>query len=402
MFQNRTVLALSFADAFSTLGDQVGLIALLWLVMTKSHNATDMGILALLFGIPGIVSGPIAGIFMDGWSRKWTVVLANMVQCTIFFLIAGFSSGRTVPISLYILVFVAGLFIPPTSIGSFVMIADNVGKDQLLQANALNELFSQVPLVIGPVVGGWLISMGGIRIALALDGVSFFLAAWATLWVPNDHSFTDTVRSHASKQFLFKPILRSLVFILKTPVVLWITLIALMMNGADGVLEVALPLVIHKQLHLSATLLGTVWMAYAIGTAMGAFLNTVVHISNTHRRVMVAMIIGWGVVMIVTGLMATMWSLLIGFGLAGVSFGAYPPMARTIVQSAIPHNSRGQIFSVRSSILGMGVPIGAFLSGLANTYVPASMIICFAGLSIGILGLLVWAFRLIDQPDPVT
>ena len=106
--------------------------------------------------------------------------------------------------------------------------------------------------------------------------------------------------------------------------------------------------------------------------------------------------------MIVTGLMATMWSLLIGFGLAGVSFGAYPPMARTIVQSAIPHNSRGQIFSVRSSILGMGVPIGAFLSGLANTYVPASMIICFAGVSIGILGLLVWAFRLIDQPDPVT
>jgi len=391
MTQYRPVIALSLADALSTLGDDVGLIALLWLVMARTHSSMDMGILALFYGVPGLVSGPFAGILMDRWSRKWTVILANAAQGVLFLLMAGLSTASPLPVLLYILVLLAGFLIPPTAIGSFVMIAEHVKEDQLLRANALNEIFSKVPMVIGPAIGGWLITIGGIRIALLLDAASFFLAVLATLWVPHDQNPTARQDHAPSPLLLISQIVASLFFILKSRVVLLITLVALVMNGAYGVLEVTLPLLVHKQLHLSAMLLGTVWMAYAIGTVAGAFSNTVIHLPTTYGRILSGMVVGWGVIVVCTGLVSTPLGLLGGFALAGVSFGAYPPIARTVVQTSVPSAKRGQILSVRASIIGLGVPLGGFLAGAVNALVIPSTAIALTGAVIALVGMMILA-----------
>jgi len=392
MIKNRTVLALSFADALSTLGDAVGLIALVWLVMVQSRNSVDMGILIFLYGIPGLVSGPFVGILMDRWSRKWTVIIANGAQSAIFLLIAALSATRPLPVTLYVLVLLAGFLIPPTAIGSFMIIAEHVKEEQLLKANALNELFTKVPVVIGPAIGGWLITMGGIRVALLLDAASFFLAAVATFYVPNDRDFTPKPHRAKNPISYLPNILSSLIFIFKSRVLWLITLVALIMNGASGLLEVSLPLLVHRQLHLSASLLGTVWMVYAIGTIVGAFANTVIHMPSTYGRLLAGMIVGWGIAIVWAGLLATPLGLFTGFALAGVSFGAYPPIARTIVQTSVPPEKRGQIFSVRSSIIGLGVPVGALFAGVANAWVTPSIMVAMVGAVASMVGLLVWMF----------
>ena len=390
MIKNRTVLLLSLADAFSTLGDEVGLIALLWLVMGQSRNSVDMGVLAFLYGVPGLVPGPFFGIILDRWLKKWTVILANAAQSAIFLLIGLFTT-HSLSIVLYGFVLAAGFLIPPTAMGSFVIMAEHVGEDQLLKANALNEIFSKVPEVVGPALGGWLITFGGIRIALWVDAASFLLAALATMWIPNDSRFTRLENSAAQNRLSwFSSIGRSLAFIVQSRVVLLITLVALMMNGAYGILEVSLPLLVHRQLHHAASLLGVIWMAYAIGTLAGAFSHTIIRMPATYGRVLAAMIVGWGVVIVGTGLVATPWGLLGGLAIAGVSFGAYPPIVRTLVQTSVPPEKRGEILSVRAALIGLGVPVGGLLAGVANTVLIPSTVIALTGALAALVGLMIW------------
>ena len=203
---------------------------------------------------------------------------------------------------LTIMVLLAGILIPTTSIGSFVMIAEHVQENRLLRANALNEIFSTVPAVIGPHLSGWLIATRGIQVALLLGAISFFLAGIATLWVPRDRDYATKRDRVQSRQPLIAPIVRSL---------------------------------------FSAALLGAIWMAYAIGTVVGALSNTVIRWPGIFHRVLAAMVLSWGMVIACTGLVAAPWILLSGFAAAGPSFGAYPPVARTIIQSSVPSQKRG-------------------------------------------------------------
>ncbi|MCY0881830.1 MAG: hypothetical protein OWS74_07525 [Firmicutes bacterium] len=67
---NRAVWALSIGDSFSIFGDQVGWLALLWLVMISTHSSTEMGLVAFCYGVAGMIFGPLLGNLIDAWSGK--------------------------------------------------------------------------------------------------------------------------------------------------------------------------------------------------------------------------------------------------------------------------------------------------------------------------------------------
>ncbi|MCY0881828.1 MAG: MFS transporter, partial [Firmicutes bacterium] len=159
------------------------------------------------------------------------------------------------------------------------------------------------------------------------------------------------------------------------------------MNAAYGSLEVALPLFIHRQLHASAELMGLTWMIYAIGTLAGASLNVFFGKRPMDRRIPMVMICLWAGAIMSAGLAADSWILLISFAIAGISFKAYPPFARTIVQSIVPTAIRGRVFSFRSAVTVAGSPIGGGLAGMVIASHAPSFMIFLVGISVLVFGI---------------
>jgi MFS family permease len=275
--------------------------------------------------------------------------------------------------------------VPLTTIGSFVIIPDIVSSDNLFQANVLNEIVIHVPIIIGPLLAGVLISVRGTGIALFIDAASFWLAAMLLVPVirsPNISSKSDRLPESID---IYASLLQSVRYVFGTPTILWITCAAFAMNVAAGWLEISLPLVVHRQLHETASFLGVLWTTYAIGTILGGFLSNLLRLQVRKFRMMV-MIVVWGIVLMGGAVIGTSWSVFIGMGLAGFVFGPYPPMARTIMQTRVASEIRGRIFSIRSAFLGLGSPTGAFIAGLLNSILSPEVGLAVIGAGIILLG----------------
>lgn len=71
-----------------------------------------------------------------------------------------------------------------------------VEEDELAQANAVHGLFERTTLIVGPVIGGVLISVAGTWVVLGFNALTFVLAAFTVLVAPktvraSGGSFTD-------------------------------------------------------------------------------------------------------------------------------------------------------------------------------------------------------------------
>lgn len=84
LFRQRNFTLMTVADAISVLGDQIGWVALLWFAMVTTKHASYMGLLGLIFGLPGVLLGAVVGNVLDSTSHKKVLVTANVLLGIVF------------------------------------------------------------------------------------------------------------------------------------------------------------------------------------------------------------------------------------------------------------------------------------------------------------------------------
>ncbi len=63
--RNRPFFLLWLAQLVSQSGDYIFEVALLWLVLELTHSAFDVGIMVTGTILPGVVLGPVLGVYID-------------------------------------------------------------------------------------------------------------------------------------------------------------------------------------------------------------------------------------------------------------------------------------------------------------------------------------------------
>src|SRR3712207_4061851 len=148
----------------------------LWIVLpiyvyeTTGSTLATSGVIAALV-TPGVLLGSVAGVYVDRWNRKTTLVAGNLLL-----------GAATLPLVLVAaesrlwLVYPIG-FVRET-IEQFTGSAENaflprlVAPDDLVAANSLNALNNNLARLIGPAVGGALYAASGLTGAVVADAAS--------------------------------------------------------------------------------------------------------------------------------------------------------------------------------------------------------------------------------------
>lgn len=164
------------ASLISSTGDWVLFVGLPIYVyqLTGSTLATSAMFVAQL--VPQIALGSVAGVFVDRWDRKRTMVVANLLLAVAILPLAFVRSAELVWI-VYVVAFtesLLGRFVRPAEAAMLPRLVD---KSDLVAANSLGAFASNTARLVGPTLGGILAGIYGLGAMAAFDSATFFIAA---------------------------------------------------------------------------------------------------------------------------------------------------------------------------------------------------------------------------------
>jgi MFS family permease len=179
------LIRLLFGEFVSSIGDWLYLVALLVIVYDRSKDPVLLGIVGAARVLPYVLLSVPAGIVADRYDRRLVLLVTDLVRGAIMLAMAalvafGGPDGPILPIvALAILATCFSSFFGPT-IGAFLpsLVGD---ESRLGPANSAWASLDNLAFIIGPAIGGVLISLSGLTAAFLLNAVTFVVVA-AVLW----------------------------------------------------------------------------------------------------------------------------------------------------------------------------------------------------------------------------
>lgn len=174
--RHRDFALLWVAGLISVAGDFALMIALTLHAYALTGSAIATGGVFAATLIPSVLLGSFAGVFVDRWDRKRTMVTADLARAALLLPLLTVVSAD----QLWLLYGVraatgiVGLFFQPAE---SALLPRLVGEEQLVSANALNALNNNLGRLVGPALGGALYAGGGLTTVIVVDAATFAISA---------------------------------------------------------------------------------------------------------------------------------------------------------------------------------------------------------------------------------
>ena len=175
VLRHRDFALLWVAGLVSLAGDWMLLIALPIHVYRLTDSALATSIVLIANRLPAVLLGSLAGVFVDRWDRKRTMVAADLVRAGVLLPLLTVRDAR----HLWVVVAVA---FTAAAVGQFFGPAEHallprlVPPARLLPANSLNALNNSLAGLVGPPVGGLVLAAWGLGGVAVLDAATFLVA----------------------------------------------------------------------------------------------------------------------------------------------------------------------------------------------------------------------------------
>ena len=159
----------------SVIGDKIDQIAMAMMVYAVTGSMLQMGIMLGVTMLPAAVFGLPAGVYVDRWDRRRTMIAADLVRAAVVVAIP--FVVRYGVWWAYALAFVAStlaLFFVPAKRS---LIPDIVPGDDLIAANSLDNASEAVAEIVGLAIGAAIVATIGYGLAFTLDGLTFLFSA---------------------------------------------------------------------------------------------------------------------------------------------------------------------------------------------------------------------------------
>jgi predicted MFS family arabinose efflux permease len=162
------------AQLVSVFGDFLAIFAVFSVVTFQLHGTpTQVSMILVAFLTPLAVVSPIAGVFVDKWNVKWTMIGSDVIRGLLIVTLLFVRDLNAIYGIFFLLATVSAFFIPAQSV-ALRTVAPPGG---LLAANALMQQAVQVSMIVAPAIAGTLVEALGANVCFGFDILSFFVSA---------------------------------------------------------------------------------------------------------------------------------------------------------------------------------------------------------------------------------
>lgn len=174
VFRLQPVRRLWTAQVVSVFGDFLALFAVLSHVSFHLHaTAAQVTGISISFMLPFAVVGPVAGVFVDRWNVKRTMIASDLLRAAVVVALVFVDGLWPIYLLLFLMSTVSAFFVPAQS----VTVRTLVPAHGLVVANALMQQAMQFARILSPALAGALVAAAGPASAYLLDAVSYFVSA---------------------------------------------------------------------------------------------------------------------------------------------------------------------------------------------------------------------------------
>jgi len=374
----------------SLIGTWMQQIAMSWLVYRMTQSAFLLGVIGFLGQIPAFLLSPFAGVLIDRWNRHRILVGTQSLAMIQAFILAFLTLTGTIAIwHIIILALSLGFvnaFDMPTR-QAFVVEMVETGED-LGNAIALNSFLFNGARLLGPSIGGILISLLGEGVCFLLNGISFIAVIAALLAMKMTKREIRSKSSH-----VLQGIKEGFTFAFGFPPIRSLLLLLGLVSLAAMPYTVLMPVFAKNILHGGPHTLGFLLGASGVGALVGAvYLASRKSVLGLGRLIVIALnIFGIGLIAFSVSRVLSLSLLLLAF----TGFGMMVQMAstNTVLQTIVEEDKRGRVMSLYTmAFMGM-VPFGSLLAGTLASKIGAPGTIMISGLAC-ILGSILFARKL--------
>ena len=181
VLKNRSVKRLWIAQIVSIFGDFLAIFAVFSVVTFQLHGTpTQVSMILAAYLAPLAVISPLAGVFVDKWNVKWTMIASDLIR------------GMLVIALIFVrdLNAIYGIFFALSTVSSFYIPAQSVAirtlapPGGLLTVNALMSQAMQASQIISPAISGLMVEALGANSCFIFDVFSFFFSAGMVVSLP--------------------------------------------------------------------------------------------------------------------------------------------------------------------------------------------------------------------------
>ncbi|AFY61469.1 MFS transporter [Synechococcus sp. PCC 6312] len=408
VLHNQAFLWLWIAQVFSQLADKVYLVLVIALTTQYFQSATAsispwVATIMVVFTIPAVLFGSLAGVFVDRWSKKRVLILTNLWRAGLVILLplsvwlwAGDERGFALILGITFGISTLTQFFAPAEQAAIPLLVE---RHQLLSANSFYTLTMMGALVVGFAIGEPLLSLagkwGGFVGGPAIVSGCYGLAALALLSLKSEEQCQVI---QATPQQFWADLREGMNFLKGQPLLRMALLRLVLLFSVMAALAVLLVRIAEVMPSLETDQFGFLLVAGAIGLGGGVLvLNTVGHRLSHSQWSRIG---SGGMAVMLLGLGQTsrsLWlSLLVIAGMGAFAALIAIPM-QTTVQTQTPEDLRGKIFGLQNNLINIALSLPLAVAGIAETLWGLKIVL--TGLAVMIFLGLVWPGPDHEQPD---
>ena len=389
-----------YAQIISVFGDFLALFAVINVITFHLHaNAQQVTGVQIAYMLPIAILGILAGVFVDRWPLKPTMVSSDSIRaCLCLLLIFATQLWHFYAILAAISV-VSSFFSPAQG----VAIRSAVPLHGLRSANALMQQVMFGMRIIGPALAGVMVSYLGARSCYAFDSASFvgsalliasvpFMAAGPKAAAPTP---ATTDASAIAKVWL--DMKQGISFIVHHAALLFVILAMAAGMFVLGCFGPLIAIYVRDSLHASTKSFAIASAMIGLGMLVGINgLNTLG--KNIKDTILVySGLCGIAVGLVILTSLPFLWSTILGNLIIGFSVAGIIVPSQTLFQKATPPELMGRVGSTFMSIIFTAQISGLVLSGFLTQYIGVRQVFALCA---GMLVVLMAVGKIWMEPKP--
>ena len=374
----------------SLVGTWMQSVAQAWLVYRKTGSSLLLGSVGFASQIPVFLVAPLGGIVADRHNRHRVVIATQIASMTLASILAGLTLSHRIQVwHIFVLAALLGVVNAFDIPGRQCFLVDMVGKEDLMNAIALNSSMFNGARIIGPAIAGILVAKIGEGWCFVANAVSYIAVIVGLLMMklerPVYHAPPGSPVAHMIEGFRFAKrtapirnilLLLGVVSLVAMPYTVLMPVFAnsLIKGGVGG-----LGIFMGTKDDPRAVGLGILMCATGMGALLGALtLATRSGVRGLGRWVALSCG-GFGVSLALFSISKSFWlstALLLPVGfcmMLGMS------SSNTLIQAMVPDQLRGRIMAVYSMMFMGMAPFGAFLGGALADRLGAPVTVAMGG-----------------------
>lgn len=357
-----------------------------WLVVTLTDSALKLSFVSALQFTPVLLFSLFAGALIDNYPKKKILLITQSIMGILAFVLTFLVFTHKIQYwHILVLATILGCCNAVDMPARQSFMIELVGKEDLMNAIALNSTVFNAARMVGPAVAGIMIKFFGFFICFLLNAVSFIPLVYGIYMI----SATGAPKQNTDEKNMILDIKEGLRYVFNSKEILFTILLVFFVSTFAMNYNVLIPLLAKQVLDMDSDGYGYLMSAMGLGSMISAF-TVATRSRGPKRKLMFLSGAVISIMLVLIGVFKNYGISIVALFIAGVFNVLFSTTANSTIQLKSKNEFRGRVMSVYAMVFAGATPLGSLFEGAISKWLSITNAFIISGVVTVIIGFIIY------------